>query len=199
MQTNILAILGSYREGHTIDQAAGEILTAAEHKGAKTESIQLREHPIEFCTNCRFCTQHPGVAPGPCWHEDAMASIIARIEAADGLVFGTPVNFWTANALFKRFQERLVGYAYWPWEAPSPKMRRPEKTKPTVLLTSTAMPALMARFSTSAMGQLKKTAETVGAKRIGQLYIGLAALEENQQLSEPIRQQARRLGEKLIR
>ena len=199
MKPKILAVLGSYREGHTIDRVAAEILAAAAEQGATTEIIQLRGEPIEFCTNCRQCTQSPGPSPGPCPQRDAMASIIERIEAADALVFGAPVNFWTVNALFKRFQERLVGYAYWPWGTPGPKLRRPGKNKSAVLLIATAMPALMARFTTSAMSQLNKTAATVGAKRIGQLYIGQAALDETQNLSRQVQKKARRLGVKLLR
>lgn len=197
MKRKILAVAGSYRRGHTIHRALEEILSAANRSGAETEFIDLLDQRIEFCTNCRHCTQDPGPDPGPCVLRDDMEKIIGRIEAADALVFGTPVNAAAATALFKRFQERLVAYAYWPWESASPKMRRRRKSKPAVLVTSTAMPALMARWTTHAMKTLKLSADMVGAKPVGKLYVGLAACRRDQALSSRILRRARLLGARL--
>jgi len=198
MKPRVLAVVGSYRKGHTIHQAAREILAGAEKGGAETAFLDLLDVKIEFCTNCRHCTQEPGPVPGPCVLQDEMAAVIDEMERADALVFASPVNAFAATALFKRFQERLVGYAYWPWETPSPKMRRPEKTKKAVLVTSTAMPSLMARWTTHAMKTLQVTADMIGAKPVARLFIGLAALRRDQELPDRVRRRARRYGEKLL-
>ena len=115
--TTLLAITGSYREDGIIDQAVATAAAAARRAGAEVEIVHLRNYPIEFCRNCRECTQTAGEAPGQCVIKDGMATLIQKIEAADGFVLASPTNFYTVTALFKRFMERLVVYAYWPWGA----------------------------------------------------------------------------------
>ena len=198
MSQRVLAILGSYRPGHTIDRAAQAVLDGARERGAEVEVVQLRDCPIAFCTNCRACTQAPGAAPGKCPLDDAMADLIARIERADALVLAAPVNFFAVNALFKRFMERLVGYAYWPWGKAGPHLRRKQRNKRAVLLTSTAMPGLMARFTTSAMKSLTMTAKTVGARPVGKLYLGMVAQRTDEPLAGRMGRRARQLGARLV-
>ena len=123
----ILGIVGSYRKGLVIDTAVSEILAAAAECGAETSKIDLIDAHVEFCTNCRTCTQEPGAEPGRCVLEDDMRSILQQIERSDGLVLGSPVNFGDVTAITKRFQERLVCYAYWPWDPPGPPVLRNKK------------------------------------------------------------------------
>ncbi len=59
----ITAILGTYRKGGVIDSAVEEILAAAREAGAETAKIYLIDRHIEFCTNCRTCTQQEGEQP----------------------------------------------------------------------------------------------------------------------------------------
>jgi len=61
--TRITALVGSYRKGGVIDRAVEEILAAARESGAETTKIYLIDEPIEFCANCRACTQTDGVEP----------------------------------------------------------------------------------------------------------------------------------------
>lgn len=68
----ILAINGSYRNEGITDQTVDALAQAAKAAGAEVEIIFLREYPIEFCLNCRACTQHPGVAPGECVHHEGI-------------------------------------------------------------------------------------------------------------------------------
>lgn len=58
MGQNIIAIVGSYRRGGITDQTVQEILKAVRDRGGQTEIVDLRDTPIEFCTNCRRCTQN---------------------------------------------------------------------------------------------------------------------------------------------
>ncbi|MGD8588308.1 MAG: hypothetical protein PVG22_05700 [Chromatiales bacterium] len=57
--TRILAVNGCYRENGAIGLAA----QTAEAAGAIVEVVNLRDFPIEYCRNCRQCTQN-------CWHAD---------------------------------------------------------------------------------------------------------------------------------
>jgi multimeric flavodoxin WrbA len=198
MGKKILGIVGSYRKGGVIDSAVSEVLNAAAEGGAEVEKIHLLDKRIEFCTNCRRCTQTEGPEPGACIHDDDMPGLIAAIEEAGAIVFGAPVNFGGVNALTQRFLERLVCYSWWPWGEPAPKLRKGKRpTKKAVLITSSAMPAIMGRFCTGSMKSLKKGSAVVGAKPVATLYVGLAAGSERLALSGRMVSRARRAGGKL--
>ena len=81
--------------------------------------------------------------------------------------------------------------------APRPRISNPDKL--AVLVTASAMPRLMARLFTRAMGSLRRMAKVVGARSRGELYIGLAARQPGQQLDAGEIERARRLGRRLGR
>lgn len=193
----VTAIVGSYRKNRIIDTIIDEILTSAKNEGADVEKIYLVDKHIEFCTNCRTCTQQEGQKRGVCVIADDMAAILDRIDASDAIILGSPMNFWTVTAVTKRFIERLVCYAYWPWGAHAPKVRNKQKTKKAVLITSSAAPAVIARLSSKIVGLLKSTANLLGAKTMGVLFIGLAASAEKGQVPDRLRKKAQLLGKKL--
>ena len=199
MANKIIAITGSYRKGGIVERTVEAVLQAAAEKGAETETIRLMERRIEFCMNCRKCTQHEGPGRGACVHDDEMADLLDRIEAADGIVLASPVNFFGATAVMQRFIERLVCYAYWPWGKPGPALRVKDRGLKAVLVTSSAMPAALGRVFTRSLSSLKRAAKTLGAKTIGTLFVGTAALHERQELPQAILEKARRLGHELAR
>jgi multimeric flavodoxin WrbA len=199
MAKKIVAIVGSYRRDGTIERAVDAILQAAAEKGAETERIRLIESRIEFCRNCRKCTQLEGLQRGACVQPDDMDDILKKIEAADGLVLASPVNFFGVTAVTQRFMERLVCYAYWPWGKPGPVTRVKDRGIKAVLVTSSAMPAALGRIFTRSLGGLKRAAKTLGAKPAGTLFIGKAALHEKQELPQAILDKAKKLGYELAR
>jgi len=193
----VMAIVGSYRKGGVIDMAVDEILSAARASGAETEKVYLIDRRIEFCTNCRTCTQREGPNRGQCPLDDELRDILDAAERSDALVVGSPMNFWTVTAVTKRFIERLVCYAWWPWGMAAPKGRTSRRPRRAVVVASSAAPALMGRYFTRMVGLMKTTAELLGAKVVGVLFIGLAAGEQHPVLSESTRRRARRLGARL--
>jgi multimeric flavodoxin WrbA len=193
----ITAIVGTYRKGGAIDSAVDEILSAAKEAGAEVGKIYLTDRHVEFCTNCRCCTQIEGPRRGECLIADDMSSLLDEIEKSDALVLASPMNFFTVTAVMKRFIERLVCYAYWPWGEHAPKMRIQEKNKRAVLVASSAAPALLGRLTTRMIGLLKTAAAVFGAKTVGVLFIGLAAQEQYPEIGRRARKKARRLGRKL--
>jgi multimeric flavodoxin WrbA len=199
MARKIIAITGSYRKGGTIERAVDAILQAAAEKGAETQTIRLIESHIEFCRNCRKCTQQEGPQRGVCAQPDDMEDILRKIEAADGLVLASPVNFFGVTAVTQRFMERLVCYAFWPWGKPGPVTRVKDRGLKAVLVTSSAMPAALGRIFTRSLGGLKRAAKTLGAKPAGTLFIGKAALHEKQELPQAILDKARKLGYEIAR
>ena len=197
MSQKVVAIVGSYRKGETIDQAVEAILEGARAKGAVTQIVQLRNCHIEFCTNCRHCMQEFGESAENAFSMTTMEPILAGVESADAVVLGAPVNAFNTTALFRRFMERLVGYGYWPW-GQMPKMRSKLRPRKAVLVTSAAMPGFLIPFATGSPRALRTAAALLGAKTVGKLWIGFSAHEEHQKLRPHTRLRARRLGAKLV-
>lgn len=195
----IVALIGTYRKFGIIDQAVDAVLKAAAEAGAETRKIYLIDQPIEFCQNCRMCTQEEGVRRGKCVKDDNMAQILDEVDAADALVLAAPVNIGDVTAITRRFMERMVCYTYWPWGAKSPEPRIKQMTKRALLITSTAMPTFFARFFTRSMRTLKEMAKLVGAKPFAEFYIGEAAQALDQQLRENVIRTARLHGKRLVK
>ena len=200
MSKRIVAIIGTYRKGRTIDTAVGEVLRRARDAGAATETVYLIDKHIEFCTNCRSCTQEPNVGRrGKCVQKDDMESILASVDEAGGLVLASPTNFYNVTAIMRRFLERLVGYAYWPWNAKTgPKMRFKGADKKAVVITSTACPAFIAKIlMPGGRKALKMMAATMGAKVQSSLFFGTAAIASDATLPDKDRSKAHQAGRRL--
>ena len=201
--TRIVAIVGTYRRNGIIEQTVDAILQAAREDGAEVEKIDLKEKSIEFCTNCRKCTdpKAPEMRRTDCIFNDDMEAICAALDRADGIVLAAPVNFFTVTALMKRFIERLLVYVYWPWGKSSlPKPRVKKLDKKAVVMTASACPALLGRWlMPNAMGVMKSAARLAGAKVVRKLYFGMVCGEENQQLSPSQVEKAQAAGRLLVR
>lgn len=194
----ITAIVGSYRKDGTIDQAVNEVLAAAKEAGAEISKINLLDRNIEFCRNCRTCTQNQDVRRGQCVIGDEMCAVLEEIEKSDAIVIASPVNFGTVTAVMKKFIERLVCYAYWPWGKPAPDVRNKKKPGKAVVITASAAPAVLTRLFTKTVKQLKTAAGLLGAETSGVLVIGMAAQSPQQEISERARKKARRLGRHIV-
>ncbi|HYE24956.1 MAG TPA: flavodoxin family protein [Clostridia bacterium] len=195
--TKVVAIVGTYRKGGTVDLAVDAVLDAARERGAETSKIYLLDKHIEFCTNCRSCTQQPGERRGRCVINDEMDAVLNEIESADALVLGAPVNAFNVTAIFRRFMERLVCFAHWPWGMNAPQTRSKKSTRKAVLITSTAMPGMFIPLATGAPRALKTAATLLGARPVGKLWIGLAAGRPKQELPQKVLAKARRIGASL--
>ena len=194
----ILAINGSYRAGGITDQALAVMRRTLTDDGHEFIDLPLRDRDIGFCRNCRECTQQPGPQPGRCVQHDAMAELIEQIEACDACILASPTNCGAVTALFKRFQERLVVYGYWPWGNPAPQPRRAERRKPTLLVSSSAAPAIMGRWLFGTTGQLRQAAKMFGGRVRGVCFTGLAAKAPDLHLDARQRRRAERLARRLV-
>ena len=197
MTAKLLGIVGSYRKNGVTDRLVTEVLSSAQAFGALTKKIYLVDARIEFCRNCRQCTQQPGELPGKCVQADDMDAILREWRECDGLVIGAPVNFYNVTALTRRFMERLVCFAYWPWGQAMPKLRSNRNRKRAVLITASAMPSLMGRVFTGAERALRLTAKTMGAKPVRLIFAGMVAQEEHHALSDKLLAKARSAGRQL--
>jgi hypothetical protein len=55
--------------------------------------------------------------------------MLEKIDAADAVVLASPVNYYNVTAIFRKFLERLLGYAYWPWGQAAPTGRKTKAGK----------------------------------------------------------------------
>ena len=194
MAQKVVAIVGSYRKGGATDSAVQAILAGAREKGAQTHTLYLTDRHLEFCTNCRRCTQESGSKRGLCVQQDDLESMLTEIDAADVLILGSPVNYWNATALFRRFMERLLGTTYWPWGQAAPRPRSKRLTRKAVLVASSAMPGFCIPLLTGAARALRITAKSLGGRTVATLWIGLTGKQPDQPLSPRTLARAHRIG-----
>lgn len=195
MGKKVIAIVGTYRKGRTIDSAVDEVLNSAKAAGAQTEKIYLLDKNIEFCTNCRSCVQQIGEKRGECVINDDMKEILDKIDVADGIILAAPVNWFNITAIMKRFIERLMPYGYWPWGKAIPKNRIKKLTKKAVIITSSGAPTFIGRiFFRNSLYTLKTASNCFGAKVVKIFFMGLSAIQKEQILSEKIKKQLKTAG-----
>lgn len=197
MAKKVVAIVGSYRKGGTVDTAVDAVLAGAREHGAETNKIYLLDQHIEYCRNCRACTLAAGEARGKCAIDDDMTAILNEIDSADALVLGSPVNFYNVTAVFRTFLERLVGCVYWPWDQWGPKPRSEKLPRKAVLISSSAAPGIFLPFATGVPKALRVAANCLGARPVAKLWIGLAAQSAKPKISERVLQRAHRIGARL--
>ena len=197
MARKVVAIVGSYRKNGTVDTLVDAVLHGAREHGAETNKLYLIDQRIDFCRNCRTCTQAADTARGACVLRDDMQSILDEIESADVVVLGSPVNFYNVTAVFRMFLERLVGCVYWPWGQAAPKTRSKQLPRRAVLIASTAAPGFLLPLATGAPRALRLAANCLGARPVARLWVGLAAQSATPHLSERILRRAHRIGEQV--
>ena len=100
----VLAIHGSPRTiRSTTRRLAGFVLEGAADAGAETEMIDLADYRIIPCTACEACTIN-----GICVNDDDLPALVALMNAADALVFGSPVYIDNVTGQMKVFFDRLA-------------------------------------------------------------------------------------------
>ena len=90
------------REGNTatlLEQA----LKGAQHEGAEVELYSVSGKNIEPCDGCWGCTK-----TGECHIKDDMQGLYDKLVEADGIIFGTPIYFYTMAAQTKTVIDRTI-------------------------------------------------------------------------------------------
>jgi multimeric flavodoxin WrbA len=198
MAKKVIALLGTYRKSHVVEKIVDEILDELSNSGVETHKIFLQDKKIEFCTNCRSCTQEKGEKRGKCIHNDEMDAILDKIEECDSIVVASPVNFGNVTAITRRFMERLICYAYWPWGASFPRNRIKKLKKKALLITASGAPSFFVYLFMDVFKALKLHVKVMGAKSLGKMCMGFASTKENPELPKSLIKKARRLAKRLI-
>lgn len=101
----VLGIVSSSRKGGNTETLVSEVLGSAQEAGAEIELLLLRDKSIQPCDGCRTCHKM-----GACHIRDDMQEIYPKLEAADAIVLGTPVYFWTVSGQCKTLIDRTYCY-----------------------------------------------------------------------------------------
>ena len=104
----ILAFMGSPRREGNTDLLLDRLLAGAQAAGAETERVEVCALDISGCKACYACQERDG-----CVQQDDMTDIYAKIEAADALVFATPIYWYHCTAQLKLLIDRLFCLFKW--------------------------------------------------------------------------------------
>ncbi len=100
----ILGIAGSPRPNGNSTLLVREALRAAGEAGAETELFLLREKKdLRHCLGCWTCLK-----TGKCCQPDDMREIYLKLEAADGIIIGSPSHAGSVSSLCQVMLERSV-------------------------------------------------------------------------------------------
>ena len=97
----VLGIVCSPRKGGNTEILVEEALAAAREAGAETEIFLIADKTISGCDACGSCFE-----TGACKIKDDMQSLYQKMEAADGIIFGSPVYFGNVTAQAKAIIDR---------------------------------------------------------------------------------------------
>jgi multimeric flavodoxin WrbA len=99
----ILALSCSPRkQGNTVILLS-EALKGAQDEGAEVELYSVSGKNIEPCDGCGTCWE-----TGKCHIKDDMQGLYDKLLAADGIIFGTPVYFYSMTAQAKAIIDRTI-------------------------------------------------------------------------------------------
>jgi len=84
-----------------------EALAGAKESGAETELLRSSDMNIAACDVCQTCHQS-----GECRIKDDMQKIYKKILAADGIILGSPVYFWSVTSQAKTLMDRTYALRY---------------------------------------------------------------------------------------
>lgn len=97
----VLGIVCSPRRGGNTEILVDEVLASAKELGAEVELMTIADKNITPCDGCASC-----VKTGKCRIEDDMQEVYTKLLEADGIIFGTPVYFWSVTAQAKTLIDR---------------------------------------------------------------------------------------------
>lgn len=99
---NVLILNGSPRKEGCTARALREVADTLRQEGIDAEIIEVGRRDIRGCLACGACK-----ASGRCVIDDLVNELAPKLEAADGLLVGTPVYYAGANGTIKALLDRL--------------------------------------------------------------------------------------------
>ena len=103
----VLGIMGSSRRDGNTNDLLDVALKGAAEGGADVEKMVLLDYQIHHILNCQDCKER-----GACTADD-WPVVREKISAADGLIWATPLYWYTMSGLMKVALDRLCCTMYW--------------------------------------------------------------------------------------
>ena len=97
----ILGISGSSRPGGNTDILLEIALEKARKEGGETSKAILRDLNVKPCDGCNSC-----FSKGECIINDDMQQVYDKIRWADGIIWASPVYYWSMSGLTKMALDR---------------------------------------------------------------------------------------------
>ena len=99
----ILGLSCSPRKSGNTEILLNEALDGARSDGAEVELFSVSGKEIKPCDGCSTCRE-----TGKCHIKDDMQTIYQKLVEADGIVFGTPVYFYSMTSQAKAIIDRSI-------------------------------------------------------------------------------------------
>ena len=103
----IIGIMGSERKGGNTDVMLDAALEEAQKEGVLIDKIPLRGKTIASCDGCSGCSK-----TGKCIIEDDAQEILEKMAASDGIIWATPVYFWSMTGQTKTLMDRTYALLF---------------------------------------------------------------------------------------
>lgn len=100
----VLLINGSPNERGCTYTALAEIEKALHAEGVDTEIFHIGSEAIAGCTGCGACFK---MKCNRCVNDDVVNRALEKCEAADGVVFGSPVHYASAGGSITSLMDRM--------------------------------------------------------------------------------------------
>lgn len=99
----ILGLSCSPRKSGNTESLVSEALDGAKNEGAEVELFSLAGKEIKPCDGCYACRE-----TGKCHIKDDMQTLYQKLVEADGLIFGTPIYFYSMTSQAKAIIDRTI-------------------------------------------------------------------------------------------
>lgn len=102
MAYKVLVLNGSPKARGCTATALQEVIDTLHEEGIETELIHVGKEAVRGCMGCGYCSDHDG-----CMIKDLVNEVAPKLEAADGLLIGSPVYYGSPNGNLLSFLDRL--------------------------------------------------------------------------------------------